>query len=181
MRPHYLIACVSSLALVAFVGGPMVAAHASGKKSQSHHEDNDQGNDENHGKHLGQQKGGANDFALFDGSNPLNQPNAGAVCGAKEGQPYTYNIAVANYGSDGFIRVTYADGDWVQYPIAAGGSFSLSQAGGSKGGDDRAVRVSNGGSAAQLAGVMSAQNGQCASCDADGGIGDAGCDAFVPN
>ena len=181
MRPRDLIACVSSLALVAFVGGPIVAAHASGK---SQHADNGQGQEMNNGKHLGQLKGGngrSNDFALFDGSNPLNQPDAGAVCGAEPGQPYTYNIAVANYGSDGFIRVTYADGDWVQYPIAAGGSFSLSQAAGSKGGDDRAVRVSNGGSAAQLAGVLSAENAKCASCDADGGIGDAGCDAKLPN
>jgi hypothetical protein len=69
----------------------------------------------------------------------------------------------------------------VQFPIAAGGSLSLSQAAGSKGGDDRVVRVSNGGSAAQLAGTLSAENGKCASCDADGGIGDAGCDAFVAN
>jgi len=61
------------------------------------------------------------------------------------------------------------------------GSIALSQAGGSKGGDDRAVRVSNGGSTAQLAGAMSAEGGKCASCDADGGIGDAGCDKVVPN
>ena len=62
----------------------------------------------------------------------------------------------------------------VRYPIKAGESFSLSQAAGSKAGKDRVVRVSNGGSAAQLAGVMSSQGGKCGSCDADGGIGDAG-------
>ncbi len=78
-------------------------------------------------------------------------------------------------------EVTYFDGDWVQLPIAAGASLSLSQAAGSKGGDDRVVRVSNGGSGAQLAGVLSAQGAKCGSCDADGGIGDAGCDAFVAN
>jgi hypothetical protein len=124
---------------------------------------------------------GANDFALFDGSNPLNQPDAGAVCGARKGRSFTYHLAVANYGADGFIRVTYADGDWVQFPIAAGGSFSMSQAAGSRSGNDAAVRVSNGGSGAQLAGTLSAEGGRCASCDADGGIGDTGCDRFVPN
>lgn len=125
--------------------------------------------------------GGANDFALFDGSNPLNQPDAGAVCGASRGRPFTYHIAVANYGSDGYVRVIYADGDWIQFPIEAGASFSMSQAAGSRTGNDAAVRVSNGGSAAQLSGVLSAQGGRCASCDADGGVGDAGCDRFVAN
>lgn len=124
-----------------------------------------------------------NDFALFDGSNPANQPFAGALCGAAKGKPFTYHVAVANYGSDGFVRITYHDGDWVQYPITAGGSFSLSQAAGSKAGKDRTVRVSNGTSAAQLAGVLSAEGGTCASCDAvaEGGIGDARCDRLVPN
>ena len=48
-------------------------------------------------------------------------------------------------------------------------------------GNDAVVRVSNGGSGAQLAGVLSTQGGLCASCDADGGLGDAGCDEYVPN
>jgi hypothetical protein len=173
MRSRRLLVSLLTLALVAFVGGPLGTAHANGKsKGHDRDDDRDGRNDRD---------GPRNEFALFDGSNPLNQPDAGAICGASKGQPYTYHLAVANYGSDGFVRVTYYDGDWVQFPIAAGGSFSLSQAAGSKGGDDRVVRVSNGGSAAQLAGTLSAQNGRCASCDADGGIADAGCDAFVAN
>jgi len=145
--------------------------------------DNHKGHDEKHGhKH----KKGENDFALFDGSNPANQPDSGAVCGSdpNKPQPFTYYLAVANYGSDGFVRITYADGDWVQFPISAGGSFSLTQAAGSKSGNDAVVRVSNGASAAQLAGVMSVRGAAtCGSCDAvaEGGIGDAGCDAFAPN
>ena len=179
MTSRKLFVCVASLALVAFVGSVLGAAHANGSgkgkgKSKSHDDRKDRGNDRDDGAPR-------NDFALFDGSNPLNQPDAGAVCGASKGQGFTYHLAVANYGSDGFVRVTYYDGDWVQYPIAAGGSLSLSQAAGSKGGDDRVVRVSNGGSAAQLAGVLSAENARCGSCDADGGIGDAGCDEFVAN
>ena len=141
---------------------------------------NHKGQDGEHHKH----KKGENDFALFDGSNPANQPDSGAVCGSQDSKPFIYYLAVANYGSDGFVRITYADGDWVQFPIAAGGSFSLTQAAGSKSGNDAAVRVSNGASPAQLAGVLSVQGAAtCASCDAvaEGGIGDAGCDAFVPN
>jgi hypothetical protein len=179
MTSRKLLLCVSSLALVAFVGTVIGAAHAndSGKSKSHKHGKSDNGKDRDGDR----DDGPRNEFALFDGSNPLNQPDAGAICGASKGQPYTYHLAVANYGSDGFVRVTYFDGDWVQYPIAAGGSLSLSQAAGSRGGDDRVVRVSNGGSAAQLAGVLSAENAKCASCDADGGIGDVGCDAYVAN
>ena len=122
------------------------------------------------------------DFALFDGSNPANQPNAGAICGSNAS--FTWHLAVANWGAAGEVRITYMDGDIIRFPIAAGASFSMSQAGGK--GASQAVRVSNGGSAAQLAGSLSAIGGgnpKCASCDAttQGGIGDAGCDAFIPN
>jgi hypothetical protein len=121
------------------------------------------------------------DFALFDGSNPANQPDSGAVCWANSA--FTYHVAVANWGAAGEVRITYADGDIIRFPIAPGASFAFSQAAGSKGGADQAVRVSNGGTAAQLAGAMSAL-GQgkphCISCDADSS-GDAGCDAKVPN
>src|SRR5437899_3321136 len=88
------------------------------------------------------------DFALFDGSNPANQPNSGAVCSANSA--FTYHVTVANWGPNGEVRITYKDGDIVRFPIAAGASFSFSQAAGE--GADAAVRVSNGGSAAQLAG-----------------------------
>ena len=125
------------------------------------------------------------DFALFDGTNPANQPDSGAVCFANSS--FTYHVAVANWGADGFVRITYKDGiEIIRFPIKAGASFAFSQAAGSKGGVDSAVRLSNEGSAAQLAGVMSA-SGQgkprCVSCDAvsEGGVGDAGCDAIVPN
>lgn len=127
--------------------------------------------------------GSRNDFALFDGSNPTNQPSAGAVCFARKGKPFNYHVAVTNAGADGFVRVTYKDGDFVQFPIAANDSFSFSQAAGSREGADRAVRISNGGSAANLVGVLSAERARCASCDAvsEGGIGDAACDAIVAN
>jgi hypothetical protein len=122
------------------------------------------------------------DFALFDGSNPANQPAAGAICGANAA--FTWHLTVANFGPAGEVRITYHDGDIVRFPIASGASFSMSQAGGK--GASGAIRVSNGGSAAQLAGSLSAigaGNPRCVSCDAvaEGGMGDAGCDGIIPN
>lgn len=122
------------------------------------------------------------DFALFDGSNPANQPDSGAICGANAA--FTWHLAVANWGGAGEVRITYKDGDLIRFPIQPGASLSLSQAGGK--GASSAVRVSNGGTAAQLAGSLSAIGGgnpRCASCDAiaEGGIGDAACDTFIPN
>ncbi|HVN40608.1 MAG TPA: hypothetical protein VMW19_20780 [Myxococcota bacterium] len=190
MRWMKLCALGTSLALTAFVAGSATAGkpktlrpNAFIQKSQNASGDwnHDDGNDDDQGEDGGQGRARGNDFALFDGSNPLNQPDSGAVCGAAKGTPFTFNLAVANYGAAGFVRVTYADGDWIQFPIAAQGSFSMSQAAGSRGGNDAAVRVSNGGSGAQIAGTLSAQGGKCASCDADGGLGDAGCDALVAN
>jgi hypothetical protein len=121
------------------------------------------------------------DFALFDGTNPANQPNSGAVCSANSA--FTYNVVVANWGPDGEVRITFKDGDLIRFPLASGASFAFTQAAGSKGGADRAVRLSNGGSPAQLTGSMSA-SGQgkptCISCD-DDSDGDDGCDKVVPN
>jgi hypothetical protein len=133
---------------------------------------------------LGTASADVSDFAFFDGSNPVNS-SAGAICGSKSA--FTYHLSVQNAGADdGFVRITYIDGDWIQFPVAAGQSFSMSQAAGNKSGDSAAIRVSNGVSAAQLAGSLSAigqGNPQCASCDAvaQGGIGDAACDAFIPD
>ncbi len=88
------------------------------------------------------------------------------------------------WGGDGVVRITYKDGDIIRFPIKAGASLSLSQAGGK--GASSAIRVSNEGSPAQLAGSLSAIGGgnpRCASCDAvsEGGIGDAACDNIIPN
>jgi hypothetical protein len=125
-------------------------------------------------------KADTSDFALFDGTQVANT-ESGAVCSANSA--FTYNVALANWGADGVIRITYKDGDILRFPIAAGASFAFSQAAGSKGRADRAVRISNEGSGAQLTGSMSAI-GQgrptCISCDEDS-AGDAGCDKVVPN
>ena len=131
--------------------------------------------------------GEKSDFALFDGTNPVNaSPNTGAVCSVKKAKKaFTYHVAVTNYGTAGVVRIKYADGDQVDYKIPVDGSFSFSQAAGSKGGADRAVRVC-GANGAILVGSMSAlgehDDGEklsCVSCDADGGVGNTACTAIV--
>jgi len=126
------------------------------------------------------------DFALFDGTNPVNvPPSTGAACTARSA--FTYHVAVTNYGLAGGVRVRYADGDQVDYKIPVDGSFSFSQAAGNtKGGADSAVRVC-GVNGAVLVGSMSAMSNadgkiHCVSCDdpANGGVGDAGCKAIAP-
>lgn len=134
---------------------------------------------------------GKSDFALFDGTNPANAPTAGAVCGSgkpgdvQEDKEFTYHITVTNWGSDGIVRITYFDGDITRYKIKADETLNLTGVAGSKGGADRAVRVSNEGGPAVLAGQMSALGNEpfCLSCDAvaGGGVGDVGCDAIVPD
>lgn len=126
------------------------------------------------------------DFALFDGTNPANQPFSGVVCGA--GSPkhldktsFTYNVSASNFGSGtAVIRVIFHDGDIARYQIPAGQSFSMSQAAGSDSAD-RAIRVAieaNG----QVTGEVSALGPKvfCLGCDADS-AGDAKCDAVIPD
>ena len=129
------------------------------------------------------------DFALFNGSAPANaSPNTGAVCGAKKAdRAFVYHVTATNRGAAGAIRVRYRDGDAVDYAIPAGGSFSFSQAGGSKGaaGADQVVRVCGVGGAL-LDGSMSAIGERekvfCVSCDVvtTGGVGNTACNAIVP-
>lgn len=126
------------------------------------------------------------DFALFDGTNPANAPGSGAICiGSKDfkaDKQFIYHVAVTNHHSGaGHVRITYADGDFVNYQIAAGGSFSLSQAAGGTGGADKGVRVSNGGSAAVIVGAMSAVGLEpvCVSCG--GADADRFCDTLIPD
>jgi hypothetical protein len=150
--------------------------------------------------------GPKSDFALFDGTNPANQgagPGvtnpppigvAGAVCGVeKKEHAFTLHVTVTNHssGANGFVRLTYADHDFVQYPMAPNDKFQISLIGGSKGGADRAIRISGvpaGPGGVKLVGqasILAEEGGKvfCKSCDAttEGGIGDAGCDAIVPD
>jgi hypothetical protein len=94
------------------------------------------------------------DFAL------LNQPDGdtSVQCGAGQNKKkpiaFTYFVTMANFGLNGFVEVEYANGDSVQYPILAGGSFSFSQAAGGKFGIDDLIRVTGTGGAS-LVGSLS--------------------------
>ena len=95
------------------------------------------------------------DFAL------LNEPggDTSVQCGARQNTPqnrpiaFTYYVTMANYGAAGFVRVVYADGDLVQYPIPAGGSFSFSQAAGGTINVDDLIRVRGAGGASLVGSI----------------------------
>jgi hypothetical protein len=121
------------------------------------------------------------DFALFDGTNPATEdpPFGGAECTVKGPATLYVTVTAHSSGPAGFVRATFKDTDFVQFPIASGGSFSFSQSiGGTSGVDDR-VRISNGGDAtgARLVGWLSASGKKptCQSCNGDDAAGGAGC------
>jgi hypothetical protein len=151
--------------LAVLLGGWVVLA-------DGHHDDDDDGDARS-----------GNSFALFHGVDPASELG-GAVCSATKGKAFTYHVAVTNHvaGGNGFVQITYKSGDFLSFPIAPGATLTFTQAAGSSGGADRAVRVSNGASAARLIGVMSAEGATCLSCDADeqGGVGNARCSSIVP-
>jgi len=143
--------------------------------------DQQHGNQGNHGDHGDRDR---SDFALFDGTNPATEapPNGGAECLVRGGAAATLHVAVTAHssGPDGFVRATFNDGDFVEFPVKSGGSFSFTQSiGGSPGVDDR-IRISNGGRAAgaRLVGWASVQSDgvvSCQSCNFDDGPGGPGC------
>jgi hypothetical protein len=121
------------------------------------------------------------DHALFDGTNPLTEapPSGGAECRVRG--PGTFHVTVSAHssGPGGFVRATFEDGDFVQFPIASGASFSFSQSIGGTKGVDRRIRISNGNdpSGAQLVGWVSVQGkrASCRSCNFDDGAGAPDC------
>ena len=95
------------------------------------------------------------DHALLDMEDGVE--DVSVQCGAITGKstnpkatPYTAYITMTNRGdlggTDGFVRVTYADGDFVDYAIAAGTTVSLTiAAGGTMGVDDMLTVTGTGG------------------------------------
>ena len=104
------------------------------------------------------------DFALLD-----QEPTVADVsvqCGATRGGAhhpgpgaFTMNITMTNRsdlgGAAGFVRVTYADGDFVDYAIPVDTTLNMSLAGGGTPGVDDIITVSHGTSAAVLVGQVS--------------------------
>jgi hypothetical protein len=129
---------------------------------------------------------GNTDFALFDGTNPANT-EAGVVCFARGGgrpsQPWDLHIAVSSFGGTGF-RVCYRDGDFVNYQVPTGTSFSLTESAGSNF-SNSAIRIIDAGgtSAGGTSGSVSAEGlygtqVRCISCDNDSD-GPGACDQII--
>lgn len=128
------------------------------------------------------------DFTFFDGTNPApdseGQPDGGAECTVSG--PATLHTSVTNHvsGNDGYVRFTYQDGDWVQFPIKSDQTLQFNQAIGNRSTADKKVRLSardvssnQGALAPKLVGIMSAisQFGhavECRSCKANDPAGD---------
>ena len=154
--------------------GPVLATDQDKDKEQGDHDRKDR----DHGDR------DRSDFALFDGTNPANEapPDGGAECHVKNGFAATLHVTVTAHssGPDGFVRATFKDADWVEFPIKSGGSLHFSQSiGGTPGVDDR-IRISNGAkpAGARLVGWASIQSDgtvSCRSCDLNDGAGGTGC------
>lgn len=96
------------------------------------------------------------DFALLDTTD------TNVACGARRGdlsgpaKPTAFEIYItmSNFGADGFVRVTYEDGDSVDYQIATGETLNINlSAGGTPGADQLIVVEESGG--ADLRGQIS--------------------------
>jgi hypothetical protein len=81
-------------------------------------------------------------FALLNGPGG----DTSVQCGAKRGSgpaSFVYHVTMTNVAVEaGAVRVTYANGTFVDYQIPAGGSFSFSQAAGSTKNVDDLITVS---------------------------------------
>ena len=164
MKRWLAVALLSAGLLV--LSGPWTVASAD--------DDDDNDNDHNNNK---------TDFAFFDGTNPLTEapPFGGAEC--KVRGPATLHASVTAHlsGPGGFVRLTYQDNDFVQFPIASGGVLQLTQAIGGTPGVSRRVRLSNGGDALgpRLVGslsVIGSKKVSCQSCLGTDGAGSPGCE-----
>src|SRR2546422_5888088 len=74
------------------------------------------------------------DFAFFDGTNPATGPPfGGSECAVKGPATLHASVTADSSGPSGFVRLTYQDNDFVQFPIASNGVLQLAQAiGGAK-------------------------------------------------
>lgn len=128
--------------------------------------------------------GKKSNFALFDGTNPINVTNGktGVVCGVSNrrqtalvAKSFTYHVAVTNDGSGPLeCKVIYTDGDFIRTKIPLGSSLSFSQAAGSNA-FDAAVRLDCDANVSGAVSVQGPKNVFCVSCDAN----DAFCDQII--
>ena len=96
------------------------------------------------------------DFALFDMEDGVNDVSVQAGCtkgsaSKPKPAPFELHITMTNRGDlggvDGFVRVTYRDGDFVDFHIAGGATLQISLVGGGTPGVDDIITVTGGGGA----------------------------------
>jgi hypothetical protein len=110
------------------------------------------------------------DFALFDQESVGYTPDISVQCGATnpKGRSFTATafvvyITMTNRGDlggmDGFVRVTYQDGDFVDYAIPKNTTLQITLSGGGTPGVDQIITVTGTGGAV-LVGQMSLSTDQ---------------------
>lgn len=97
--------------------------------------------------------GDRTDFTLFDQTGT----DVSARCRTTSGDPFEFNASVRAIGGDAVMRVTFRDGDFIDYPIPENTSFSLHQIAGTDiGTDNRLIVTAAPGSSGDLVGWLSA-------------------------
>jgi len=92
------------------------------------------------------------DHALIDQTGT----DTDVFCRSTNGQPFTIYGSFRAFGGDVTMRVTFRDGDFVDYPIAQDTSFSFSEAAGGTPSVDKKIVVSTSAGAGDLVGWLSA-------------------------
>lgn len=83
-------------------------------------------------------RGDFTDFTLFDQTGG----DTNARCRTTSGDPFEFNASVRAINDDAIMRVTFRDGDFIDYPIPQDTSFSLHQIAGTDVGVDNRIIVS---------------------------------------
>jgi hypothetical protein len=110
------------------------------------------------------------DFALYDQESVGYTPDISVQCGATNSQGKSFKptafvvyITMTNRadlgGTNGFVRVTYQDGDFVEYAIPTGTTLQITLAGGGTPDVDQIITVTGAGGAV-LVGQMSLSTDQ---------------------
>jgi hypothetical protein len=77
-------------------------------------------------------------------------------CRTTNGRPFTLYGSFRAFGGDVTMRVSFRDGDFVEYPLTPDGVFSFQQAAGSTPGVDTRIIVSKSAGSGSLVGWLSA-------------------------
>jgi hypothetical protein len=103
------------------------------------------------GSSAGAATGKVADHTLFDQTGG----DAAAQCRTTSGGAFTVYGSFRAINADAVLRVTFQDGDFVDYPIPQDTSFSFQQAAGTSAGVDQRIRVTSVGTG-NLVGWLSA-------------------------